>query len=146
SASIGLDAASGGFTVTLKLADLSTSALTQALADTGGQSLVWIWRFANGYQDVAASAAWSPAGGFTFGYDPYTVGAAPCESESSAGGQSEKCQVYPQSQPIDGAVDQASGTITLVVPRSLLEQLSGTDADGRPPEQPAAPGARFHDG
>jgi hypothetical protein len=54
--------------------------------------------------------------------------------------------VYPGNQPLTGQVDQASGTITLTVPRSYLRQLSGADADGRPLEQPAAAGARFYDG
>jgi hypothetical protein len=146
SAAIGPDAASGGFTVTLKVANLSTAALTQALTDTAGQSLVWIWRFANGYQDSAASVRWNPVQGFTFGWNDYTVGAAPCEGITNAAGQSEKCVVYPGGQPLAGRVDQLTGTITLVVPRSYLRQLSGADADGRPLEQPAAPGARFYDG
>jgi len=143
SAAIGPDAASGGFTVTLKVASLAPPALTQALLDTGGQSLQWIWRFTNGYQDVAASAAWSPGTGWTFGYDPYTMGSAPCEAASPAG---DKCLLYPQSQPIQGSADPLTGTITLVVPASVLKQLSGTDAAGRPVEQPAAAGARFYDG
>jgi hypothetical protein len=145
SAAIGPDAATGGFTVMLGVASLSTTALTQALADTGSQSLVWLWRFTNGYQDGAASAAWSPATGWTFGFDDYTTGGVPCDSGVPAAA-SEKCQVYPQSTPIAGSVNQLAGTITLVVPRSLLRQLSGADAAGRPLEAPAAPGARFYDG
>src|SRR5205085_1981308 len=62
SAAVGPDAATGGFTVTLKVASLAQAALTKALADTGSQSLLWVWRFTNGYTDSAASAAWSPAG------------------------------------------------------------------------------------
>jgi hypothetical protein len=144
SASIGPDAATGGFTVTLKVADLSSAALQQAVLDTGGQSLLWVWRFANGYQDSAASARWNPLTGFTFGWNDYTLGGSPCVSDTSA--QGEKCVVYPGSQPLTGKVDQATGTITLTVPRSYLRQLSGTDANGRPLEQPAAAGARFYDG
>jgi hypothetical protein len=145
-ASLGLDPVTGGFTVTLKVADLSTAALTQALADTGGQSLLWVWRFANGYQDSAAGARWNPVTGFSFGWNDYTVGAAPCAGVTNADGQSEKCVVYPGDKPLTGRVDQASGTITLTVPLSYLRQLSGADADGRPLEQPAAAGARFYDG
>ena len=143
-ASIGPDAATGGFTVTLKVADLSNTALTQALADTGGQSLLWVWRFANGYQDSAASARWNPATGFSFGWNDYTTGSTPCAS--AAVSVSEKCVVYPGNLPLSGTVDQATGTITLTVPRTYLRQLSGTDVDGRPLEQPAAAGARFYDG
>jgi hypothetical protein len=142
--SIGPDAASGGVTVTLNVADLSTLALTQALVDTGGQSLLWVWRFANGYQDSAASARWSPTGGFTFGWNDYTTGGTPCEGVTNA--QGEKCVVYPGNQPLTGQVNQVTGTITLVVPLSYLRQLSGADTDGRPLEQPAAKGARFYDG
>jgi len=144
SAAIGPDAATGGFTVTLKVADLSTSALTQALVDTGGQSLLWVWRFANGYQDSAASARWNPVTGFSFGWNDYTVGGTPCAT--ATGAESEKCVVYPGNQPLSGTVNQAAGTITLTVPRTYLRQLSGADADGRPLEQPAATGARFYDG
>ena len=144
SASIGLDAATGGFVVTLKVADLSSSALTQALADTGGQSLLWVWRFANGYQDSAVSARWNPVSGFTFGWNDYTTGGTPCTGVTNA--QGEKCVVFPGNTPVTGKVDQATGTITLTVPASFLRQLSGADANGRPLEQPATRGARFYDG
>jgi hypothetical protein len=145
SASIAPDAATGGFTVTMKVASLAATSLTQALADTGGQSLLWVWRFANGYTDSAASARWNPAQGFTFGWNDYTIGAVPCVGATNVDGE-EKCVVYPGSQPLTGKVDQLAGTITLTVPASYLRQLSGADADGRPLEQPAAKGARFYDG
>ena len=144
STSVGPDAATGGFTVTLGVADLSTAALTQALADTGGQSLLWVWRFANGYQDAAVSARWNPVSGFTFGYNGYATGGTPCTGVTNA--QGEKCVVYPGTQPVAGRVDQAAGTITLTVPATVLRQLSGADANGRPLEQPAAKGSRFYDG
>ncbi len=134
----------GNLVVTLKVADLSQGALTRALADTGSQSLVWLWRFTNGFQDGGASAAWTPLSGWTFGFDDYAVGGAPCET--AGGPASEKCQVYPQSKPITGSVDAVTGTITLIVPRGYLRQLSGTDAAGRPLEAPATAGARFYDG
>jgi hypothetical protein len=143
-ATIGPDPVTSGFTVTLKVADLSSSALTQALTDTAGQSLLWVWRFADGYQDSAASARWNPVTGFTFGWNDYATGGAPCATATDTSG--EKCIVYPGNQPLAGTVDQASGTITLTVPRSYLRQLTGADPDGRPLEQPAAPGARFYDG
>ena len=142
SAAIGPDPVSGGFTVTLKVAALSTTALTKALTDTGSASLLWVWRFTNGYTDSAASARWSPVTGFTFGYDDYTTGGGVCDSLVPG----EKCQVYPGKTPIQGSANQLTGTITLVVPRSALRQLTGADAAGRPLEQPAAAGARFYDG
>jgi hypothetical protein len=143
SVSVGPDAAGGGFTVTLKVGSLATTALAQALADTGGQSLLWVWRFANGYQDAAASARWNPVQGFTFGWNDYTTGATPCLSVASA---EEKCVVYPGNQPLSGTVDQVTGTITLTVPRSYLRALGGSDPYGRPLEQQAARGSRFYDG
>jgi hypothetical protein len=143
-ATIGGDAKTGGFTVTLKIRDLSTGALAQAVADTGGQSLLWIWRFTNGYTDAAASASWNPlTDAFTFGFDDYETGAAPCTTPAGSG---EKCQLYTQATPIFGQADKAAGTITLVVPKALLRQLSGADAAGRPLEAPADTGARFYDG
>src|SRR3954454_25030247 len=144
SASVGPDAATGGFTVSLGVADLSTAALTQALMDTGGQSLVWVWRFANGYQEAAVSARWNPVSGFTFGYNPYATGGTPCAGVTNA--QGEKCVVYPGTQPVTGKVDQAAGTITLTVPATVVRQLSGADANGRPLEQTAVKGSRLYDG
>lgn len=142
SVTIGPDPVSGGFTVTMKLADLSPAALTKALTDTGSQSLLWVWRFTNGYTDSGASASWNPVTGFTFAYDDYTTGGGVCESVVPG----EKCQVYPGKTAIQGSADPLTGTIKLVVPRPVLRQLSGTDSAGRPVEQPAAAGARFYDG
>src|SRR5439155_13939259 len=71
----------GGFTVTLKVASLSQTDLLNALTGTGAsKSLLWIWRFTNGYQDVAAAARWNPVQGFTFGYNDFTTGVTPCAS------------------------------------------------------------------
>jgi hypothetical protein len=142
SVAIGPDSATGGFTVTLKVASLSTTSLATALADTGSQSLLWLWRFGNGYTDSAAGARWSPATGFTFGFDDYTTGGSPCESAVPG----EKCQVYPGAKPLQGTVDAATGTIKLVVPKSYLRALGNADADGRPTEAAAGAGARFYDG
>ena len=80
----------GGFTVTMKVADLSSAALTQELADTGSQSLLWVFRFANGYLDSAASARWNPVSGFSFGYNDYKVGDSPCLSGDQNG---SKCVI-----------------------------------------------------
>lgn len=136
----------GGLKVTLKVASLSTTSLTQALADTGGLSLLWVWRFANGYQDSAASVRWNPAQGFTFGWNDYAVGSMPCVGATNGVNDEEKCVVYPGDKPLTGTVDQLTGTMTLTIPASYLRQLSGADAAGRPLEAAAAPGARFYDG
>jgi hypothetical protein len=131
-------AAGGGFTVRLHVADLSAAALSQALTQSHAESLVWVWRFTNGWQDAAAVATWSAADGFSFGYDDYTTDSGTCGNG--------KCEVYPGATTIDGSVDQADGTITLVVPGSVLHALGPDDAAGRPTQTAATPGSRFYDG
>jgi|GEM_PF-2134367 len=140
--------ANGGFTITLTLKDLSAAALTQAMVDTQSQSLLWIWRFTNGYQDAAASARYSTAGGFTFGFNDYTTGTAPCAASDPIASPSEKCIVYPGTTALPaGKVDQVNGTIQISVPRSLLRALSGPEGPGqRPSEIPATAGSRLYDG
>jgi hypothetical protein len=139
--------ANGGFTVTLKLANLSSTALTDTLTRTRSLSLLWAWRFTNGYQDVAAAARWNPVQGFTFGYNDYTTGATPCAAAGSGSSASEKCILYPGSQPLAGDVNQSTGTIRISVPRYLVRALSGSSGNGqRPTEVPATVGSRFYDG
>lgn len=139
----GSDVEDGGFTVTMKVADLSNAALQDTALGTGSQSLLWVFRFTNGHQDAAASARWNPVHGFTFGYNDYKVADTPC---AVSAGASEKCLVYPGDTPIQGAVDQASGTIRLSVPRYVLRALSGaTGHEQRPTEVPATVGSRFYD-
>ncbi len=133
----------GGAIVTMKVADLSTGSLTATAARTGSLSLLWVFRFTNGYQDAAASARWNAGQGFTFGYNDYTTGSTPCESATNS---SEKCIVYPGNTPIQGSVDQATGTIKLSLPLELLRALSGPTGPGqRPSEVPATAGSRFYD-
>ena len=124
----GPDAATGGFTVTLKVADLSTAALTQALADTGGQSLQWVWRFTNGYQDAAASAAGTrpPAGRSATTATPPAARRATARRTRRA--RSASSTRRRAADP--GRVDQAAGTITLIVPKTVLRQLSGSRRGG----------------
>jgi hypothetical protein len=139
-ASIGPDPATSGYTVTLHLADLSTAALQQA-AGTG--SLVWIWRFTNGWQDAAAVAKWNVANGFSFGYDDYTTDPGTCGGSGPGG----KCEIYPGATAVHGSANQATGTITLTVPATVLHPLSGApDADGRPTQAAPTVGSRFYDG
>jgi uncharacterized repeat protein (TIGR01451 family) len=135
---------SGGFTVVMRLRDLTTQSLAATMASTGSTQLLWVFRFVNGYQAAAASAYYSPVGGFTFGYNDYSTGTAPCESTGPV--SNEKCVVYPGDKPIQGKVDQARGIIALSVPRSYLRALSGSTGPGqRPSEVPAAEGSRFYD-
>jgi hypothetical protein len=140
SAAISKDAQTHGFTVTLKVASLSSAALAQA-AGTGG-SLVYAWRFTNGWQDAAAVAKWSQADGWSFGYDDYTTDPGTCGGTGPGG----KCEIYPGDTSITGSVNQGTGTITLVVPASVLHPLGANDQYGRPTQTTAKPGSRFYDG
>jgi uncharacterized repeat protein (TIGR01451 family) len=122
------------------VADLSPASLQATSTRTQSQSLLWVLRFTNGYQDAAASARWSPGGGFTFGYNNYVTGSAQC------GSSGEKCLQYPGDTPIQGTVNQSTGTIRFSVPRSLLRALGGGTGPGqRPTESPANVGSRFYD-
>jgi len=137
----------GGFTVTLKVADLTDTSLATTAARTQSQSLLWIWRFTNGYQDAAASARWSPGQGFTFGFNDYTTGAVPCAPAGPGSSASEKCVLYPGDQPIQGDANQTTGTIRMSVPRFLLRALGGPEGhQQRPSEVPATAGSRLYDG
>ena len=141
------EVANGGFTVTMRVANLSATALQQTLTRTQSQSLLWVWRFTNGHTDVAAAARWNPVQGFSFGYNDFTTGATPCAAAGPGSAASEKCILYPGDQPIEGDVNQTTGTIRLSVPRSLLRALSGSTGHGqRPSEVPATAGSRFYDG
>ena len=136
--------ANGGFTVVMHVDDLSPGSLTTTLARTQSTSLLWVFRFVNGYQAAAATAYYSPITGFSFGYNDYSTGTAPCESTGPSDG--DKCVIYPGDMPIQGSVDQARGIIALSIPRSYLRALSGpTDNGHRPTEVPATPGSRFYD-
>jgi hypothetical protein len=139
SAAISKDAKTHGFTVTLKVAKLSSAALSQA---AGNGSLVWAWRFTNGWQDAAAVANWSSAGGWSYGYDDYTTDPGTCGGTGPGG----KCEIYPGDTPINGSVNQGTGTITLVVPASVLHPLGANDQYGRPTQTVAKAGSRFYDG
>jgi hypothetical protein len=133
-----------GITVTMQVGDLRTPALLETAARTQSQSLLWLLRFTNGYQDGAAAARWNAAQGFTFGYNDFATGSAPCATTGPV--TTEKCIVYPGGTPIQGDVDQAKGIIRFNVPRFLLRGLSGpTGHAQRPSEVPATVGTRFYD-
>ena len=136
-----------GFTVTLRLADLSQAALTNAMVASQSASLLWIFRYVDGWQAAAASARYSPATGWSFRWNDYRTGVTPC-----AGGPGSpnlvqpKCVIYPgDGGPIQGTVDQLTGTIRMSVPRALLDELGPDDQFGRPTEIGATGDARFYD-
>jgi hypothetical protein len=54
--------------------------------------------------------------------------------------------VYPGNTSIAGSVNQATGTITLVVPAGVPHPLGANDQYGRPTQTAAKAGSRFYDG
>ncbi len=133
-------APNGGFTVVMDVTNLSNSALTRALEDSRAQSLLWIFRYVDGFQSSAATARWNPIEGFSFGHNGYETTSVGC------GSTGEKCLVYPGNTPIKGKVDRARDRIRLTVPRHLLVALAGSTGPGqRPKEVPAKPGSRIYD-
>lgn len=135
-----------GFTATIEVADLSDEALEDALSASRAQSLLWIFRFVDGYRYSAASARWSPGDGFTFGFNGYVGTLWDCDPATATQDDGDQCLLYPGDTPIPGAVDQDAGTITLSIPIELLSALTETtDEHGRPDEVAASPGDRIHD-
>ena len=132
--------ADGGFTVTMKYADLSTGALNGALVAGQGTSLVYLFRFFDGFQPGGAMAYYEPArGGWRFGETDYEV----TEGRNPQG----NVQTYEPERRIPGKVDVEAGTITLSVPRDRVEALLPPSGDDpRPTEGEATLGTRVYDG
>ena len=82
----------------MRYADLSDTALQQALTSSAATSLVFLFRYVDGYQQASAGAYWDPVQGFRFGRDGYT------ESTVSTLGT---LRIYPGATATPGAVDQA---------------------------------------
>ncbi|MBC7679819.1 MAG: exo-alpha-sialidase, partial [Pseudorhodobacter sp.] len=70
----GAPVADGGFTVTMSYDDLSPKALASALSTGQARSLVYLFRFFDGYQPGGATAFFE-GGKWRFGYDDYTTSA-----------------------------------------------------------------------
>lgn len=121
----------GGVTVTIKVRDLSDSALQNALVGTKSQSLVYLFRFLNGYQPAGATLAWSPAAKFTFGFDDFTTRAT---ESGQADPTAQKILVWPQAKSIKGRVFQDQGLIQFSIPRSYLRTQSGPTGPGQTPK------------
>jgi hypothetical protein len=139
----GKKAPNGGLTVTIKVAALDDDSLTNALTASTSQSLIYLFRFLNGFQPAGATMAWSPATGFTFGFDDFTT-------RSTESGQydptAEKIIVWPQKVSIPGRVNQDAGLIQFSIPRKLLRAQTGsTGKNSTPTEVPATDGSRIPD-
>jgi hypothetical protein len=137
----GTPVADGGFTVTMRVKDLSDAALRKALTDAagGGTSLVYLFRFVDGYQSAGVSARWAPGVGWDYAYTGYQVQNAGCASSG------EECTTYNKDQALTGRVDVAAGTVSINVPRGLLTALGTADSAGRPSERGAVAGDRLYD-
>ncbi|MBC7375091.1 MAG: hypothetical protein H7323_13975, partial [Frankiales bacterium] len=132
----GAPVADGGFTVTMSYDDLSAAALQSALTTGQASSLVYLFRFFDGYQPGGATAFYE-AGQWRFGYNDYTT---------SARNPQGNVQTYEGRTAIPGKVDAKAGTITLSVPRALIKGLSGPEGPGQRPKQvPATTGTRVYD-
>jgi len=137
----------GGITVTLDLADLGDAALQSALtrntaAGNPTTSLLWLFRWVNGYQPVGATARWDEGRGFTFGFDGYTT--ASTES-GQANPTAEKIVVWPGAEQIPGDVNEDTGVLRMSISRDKLRALGAPDQFGRPAEVDAEPGSRLYD-
>jgi hypothetical protein len=140
----GKKVANGGVTVTIKVKDLSPTALQNALTGTKSQSLVFLFRFLNGYQPAGATAAWNPALGFTYGFDDFTT-------KSTESGQydptAEKIIVWPQANQIQGKFYADQGLIQMSIPRKFLKTMTGSTGAGKTPGlMGAKSGSRMYDG
>ncbi|HUR14015.1 MAG TPA: hypothetical protein VM097_05940, partial [Mycobacteriales bacterium] len=140
----GKPVAAGGFTVKMSYADLSDAALQDALAANGATSLVFLFRYFDGYQQASVGAYWDPASGFRFGRDGYTETTAgtPANPSTNPGGA---LRIYPGAIEAPGAVNQDSGVITLSVPRAALKALNGETKGSRPKEVAGKPGDRIYE-
>ena len=144
--------ADGGFTVTMSYDDLSDAALQSALTSAQATSLVYLFRFFDGFQPGGVTAYYEPArGGWRFGETDYqtqcgvistSTNCPPDEPRTPQG----KIQTYEPETAIEGAVDAEAGTIRLSVPRDRLEALGAPEGDDpRPTEVPATQGSRIYD-
>jgi hypothetical protein len=131
--------ADGGFTVTMSYDDLTPGALQSALTGLQATSLVYLFRFFDGYQPGGVAAFYEPVtGGWRFGYNDYTT---------TVRNPQGNLQTYKGDVTVPGAVDEEAGTITLSVPRDQIEALVGPQGPGQRPEQvPAEVGSRIYDG
>jgi hypothetical protein len=131
--------ADGGFTVTMTYADLSPAAFTAALAGGQGTSLVYLFRFFDGFQPGGAMAYFEPLrGGWRFGETDYQI----TEGRNPQG----NVETYEPERPIAGAVDAEAGVIRLSVPRDRVEALAAPVGDDpRPTEVASTTGSRVYD-
>ncbi len=114
---IGRLRAKPGFVVRMRVADLSRPALAEALAATDSQSLLYVFRFTNGFQPGGAVARYNPSATkqWTFGYSDYDAMAGECTAAPST--SDDKCLSFgAETTRASGKVVRKRGLITLRVP------------------------------
>ena len=132
-----------GFTVTATFDDLSDAALQAAMQDAQTLSLMYIFRFVDGFRYSAAVANWNAVQGFTFGFNEFAGAPNECvATEFAAPAGEDGCLKYPADMALEGHVDQEAGTITMTVPLSYLEALE--PGDPVPSERAAKVGDRIY--
>jgi hypothetical protein len=140
----------GGFTMTMKVKSLSATALQSALTGTDASSLIWAFRWVNGYRQASLSVHWDPARGFAGGFDDFATGSVSCLGTPSTtpGAEDAKCMTYPGTTPVPLDVNADAGIIRMTVPANLLKALGKNDANGRPTQVDGnVPGtSRFYSG
>jgi hypothetical protein len=141
----GARAPDGGVTVTLKVKDLGAAARQAALTGTDAISLIWAFRWINGYRPASLSVHWDPVRGFDGGFDDFATGSVTCLGAGSSGVDA-KCMTYPGATSVPIDVNTDNGVIRMTAPRALLKSLSGLDAHGRPKLVAATAGARLYSG
>jgi hypothetical protein len=134
----GLEA--GAFDIDLNLGDISDAALAEALVTqttTGSpaSSLLWVVRWFSGTDPYSAVAKWSPAEGFTFGFNALRL-------DTSTG----RLEVYPGDQPIVSGARVNNTTIRMTVQPSMFQSLVlPKQPDGDPIIRAAVVGDRIYD-
>ncbi|MFN2594386.1 MAG: sialidase family protein [Actinomycetota bacterium] len=118
---------------TMKVADLSDSALTSALSNMQASDLMFVVRWFSGFQPDYMTADWNPATGFTFGHGHLVTAQGPFT------------EIYPApgDGAIPGKVNADKGTITMKFPYSEIQRYRIKDPTKVVKEKPAIPGTHI---
>jgi hypothetical protein len=150
----------GSVDIELNLANISDAALTQALADqtaagSPASSLIWVVRWFSGTDPYSAVAKWSPAEGFTFGFNDLSFVQVPVDAPNAlqfprvqAGGVvvENKLETYPGDQPLISGARVNDTTLRMTVQPSMFQSLIlPKQPDGDPIIRPAVVGDRIYD-
>jgi hypothetical protein len=118
---------------TMKVSDLSDTALSSALQTMQSADLMFVVRWFSGFQPDYMTADWNPATGFTFGHGHLVTAQGPFT------------EIYPApgDGAIPGKVNVKKGTITMRVPYSEIQRIAIKDPTKIVKEKPAKPGTHI---